>query len=44
MENGNIRSPQKEREKCKPLTNYALAKYKSFSYLLSLFKKKNFLS
>lgn len=42
MENGNIRSPQKEREKCKPLTNYALAKYKASSYLLSLFKKKKF--
>ena len=37
--NGNIRSPQKEKEICKPLTNYALAKYKSSSYLLNLIKK-----
>lgn len=42
MENGNIRSPQKEMEKCKPLTNYALAKYKASLYLLNLFKKKKF--
>ena len=42
MENGNIKSPQKEKLKCKPLSNYALAKYKASSYLLNLFKKKNF--
>ena len=42
MENGNIKSPQKEKEICKPLTNYALAKYKSSSYLLNLINKKKF--
>lgn len=42
MENGNTKSPQKEKIICKPITNYALAKYKASSYLLKLFKKKHF--
>lgn len=42
MENGNAQSPQKEREICKPLTNYAFAKYKASLYLLKLFKQKGF--
>ena len=42
MENGKISSPQKEKYICKPLTNYAKAKYKASSYLLKLYKEKNF--
>ena len=42
MENGNAQSPQKESEICKPLTNYAFAKYKASLYLLKLFKQKGF--
>jgi nucleoside-diphosphate-sugar epimerase len=42
MENGNAQSPQKERGICKPLTNYAFAKYKASLYLLKLFKQKGF--
>ena len=41
MENGNAQSPQKS-EICKPLTNYAFAKYKASLYLLKLFKQKGF--
>lgn len=42
MENGNVKSPQKEKLNCKPLSNYALAKYNASSYLLNLFKNKKF--
>ena len=45
VEYGNLKSPQKENLKCKVLSNksiYGKAKLLSSSYLINLFKKKNF--
>jgi nucleoside-diphosphate-sugar epimerase len=42
MEYGKAKSPQKESVNCKPLSNYARAKFLATKYLLNLYKKNNF--
>jgi nucleoside-diphosphate-sugar epimerase len=42
MEYGRAQSPQKESVNCKPLSNYAKAKFFATQYLLNLYKKNNF--
>lgn len=42
VEYGDISSPQKENAKCKPKTSYGNAKLSSSTYLINLYKKKNF--
>lgn len=42
MEYGRTQSPQKESVNCKPLSNYAKAKFFATQYLLNLYKKNNF--
>ena len=41
-EYGNLKSPHKETNICRPQSNYSKAKYQSTKFLISLFKKKNF--
>ncbi len=42
LEYGKLNSPQRENDKCKPISVYANSKYLSTKYLLSIYKKKNF--
>ena len=42
VEYGNVKSPQKENDKCNPKSIYGRAKLLSTIYLTNLFKKKNF--
>jgi len=42
VEYGNVKSPQKENDKCNPKSIYGRAKLSSTIYLINLFKKKNF--
>ena len=42
VEYGNMKSPQKENDKCNPKSIYGRAKLSSTIYLINLFKKKNF--
>ena len=41
-EYGNLKSPHKETNICRPQSNYSKAKYQSTKFLISLFKKKKF--
>jgi nucleoside-diphosphate-sugar epimerase len=42
MEYGHYKSPQAEREVCKPISNYGKAKYLASKFLIDLNLKKNF--
>lgn len=42
MEYGHCKSPQQEKGKCKPISNYGKAKYLSTKFLINLNIKKNF--
>lgn len=41
-EYGKLKSPQKENQKCKPISFYGIAKNQSTKYLINLYNKKKF--
>ena len=43
LEYGNLKSPQKEKAKCRPQTKYAKSKLKSYYFLEKMFNKYTFL-